>query len=124
MGFWERSGRREGVFDLVFDLRVFGGIVRAAGTAGLGTRAQGFVDDRLDGSRASATFGAAAQTSVDLLGITRQVFSGADSVTDVVVADEVAGTDNHENGKGPSVMRGHSIFKTAVGCKRKKRLFK
>jgi hypothetical protein len=98
--------------------------MRAARTAGFGAGAESLVNDGLDGARASATFGAAAQTSVDLLGITRQVFSGVDSVTDVVVADEVAGTDNHENGKGPSVMRGHSIFKTAVGCKRKKRLFK
>ena len=98
--------------------------VGAPGATGLGASTQSLVNDGLDGARASATFGAAAQTSVDLLGITRQVFSGVDSVTDVVVADEVAGTDNHENGKGPSVMRGHSIFKTAVGCKRKKRLFK
>jgi hypothetical protein len=98
--------------------------MRASRATGLGAGAESLVNDRLDGARASATFGAAAQTSVDLLGIARQVFSGVDSVTDVVVADEVAGTDDHENGKGPSVMRGHSIFKTAVGCKRKKRLFK
>jgi hypothetical protein len=98
--------------------------MRASRATGFGASAESLVNDRLDGARASATFGAAAQTSVDLLGITRQVFSGVDSVTDVVVADEVAGTNDHENGKGPSVMRGHSIFKTAVGCKRKKRLFK
>jgi hypothetical protein len=87
--------------ELAMDVLIRPGLaMRAACTAGFGAGAESLVNDGLDGARASATFRAAAQTSVDLLGITRQVFSGVDSVTDVVVADEVAGTDNHET-QGP-----------------------
>lgn len=77
-----------------------GQIVRASRTAGLGAGAQGLVDDRLDGARATTAFGAAAKTAIDLLGIARQVFRGRDDAADIVVAKDVAGTNDHENG-GP-----------------------
>ena len=47
--------------------------VRAAGAAGLGASAQGLVNDGLDGARAPAAFGAAAEAAVDLLGIAGKV---------------------------------------------------
>ena len=47
--------------------------VRAAGAAGLGTSPQRLVDDGLDGARASAAFGAAAEAAVDLLGVAGKV---------------------------------------------------
>jgi hypothetical protein len=97
--------------------------VRASGTAGLGAGAQRLVDDGFDGARAPAAFGAAAEAAVNLLGIARKSIRGADSTADIVVAEDVAGTDNHKNAN-PSVIRGPSIFKTAAGCKRKNRLFK
>src|ERR1700680_2797449 len=97
--------------------------VRASGTAGLGTSAAGLVNDVLDGARAAAASGAAAEAAVNLLGIARKIFRGADSFADIVVAKDVAGTDNHTNGS-PSGKRSPSIFKTAAGCKRKNRLFK
>ena len=73
-------------------------VVPASGMAGLGAGSERLIDDGLDGARASAAFGAAAEAAVDLLGIARKVFRGADGVADIVVAEDVAGTDNHENG--------------------------
>ena len=72
--------------------------VRASGTAGLGAGTEGVINDGLDGARASATLGAATETAVDLLGIARELFRRVDGVTDIVVAEDVAGTNNHENG--------------------------
>ena len=71
--------------------------VRAARTAGLGASAQSLVDDGLDGARAAAAFGAAAEATVDLLGIPGKVFRTIDRAADIVVGQDVAGTNNHEN---------------------------
>ena len=81
-------------------MRVLAGpAVRASRMAGLGAGAQGFVNDGLDGARASAAFDAAAEAAIDLLGIARNVFRGIDRLADIAVAEDVAGTNNHENGK-------------------------
>ena len=73
--------------------------VRAPGAADLRAGPERVVDDGLDGARATAAFGAAAETAVDLLGAARKVFGGVDGVADIVVAEDVAGTNNHENAK-------------------------
>ena len=80
---------------------VIGGVaaVRAAGAAFLGAGAKGFVDDGLDGARAAAAFGAAAEATVYLLGIPRQVRGCTYGTSDIVVAQDVAGTDNHETAR-------------------------
>ena len=80
--------------------------VRAAGAAGLGAGAQRLVDDGLDGSRASSALGAATEASVNLLGVSGEIFRIVHGITDVVIAKHVTGTDNHKMG-GPSVMLGH-----------------
>jgi hypothetical protein len=106
--------------------------VRAARTAGFGAGAQRLVDDVLDGACAAAAFGAAAEATIDLLGIARQIFRRVDGATDIVVGDEVTGTNNHEDGRPigdakPSIGTKPSIsgeiFKTPAGSKRKNRLF-
>ena len=97
-------------------------IMRTSCAAGFGAGAQRLVDDGLDGARASAAFGAAAEAAIDLLGIAEKVLRRLDGTADVVVADDVTGTDNHKNAS-PSVMRMPSILKAAAGCKRKNRLF-
>jgi hypothetical protein len=97
--------------------------VRAPGTAGLGASTERLFDDILDGARASATFGAATEATIELLGIARKVFCGADGIADVVVAKDVAGTNNHK-AAGSSVMLSHEVSITAAGCKRKNRRFK
>jgi hypothetical protein len=74
--------------------------MRAAGTAGLGASPQSLVDNGLEGARAAAAFGATTETAVNLLGATRKVIRSGDGVADIVVAENVAGTNNHENG-GP-----------------------
>jgi hypothetical protein len=104
---------------------VVGGVaaVRAAGAAFLGAGAKRFVDDGLDSACAAAAFGAAAEATVNLLGIPRQVRGCTYGTTDIVVAQDVAGTDNHETAKtlGDACS---SIFKSATRCKRKSRIFK
>jgi hypothetical protein len=97
--------------------------VRAAGAALLGTGAERFVDDGLDGARAPAAFGAAAEAAVNLLRIPRQIRGSAYGIPDIVVAQDVAGTDNHETARtlGDATS---SIFKSATRCKRKSRIFK
>jgi hypothetical protein len=104
---------------------VVGGVaaVRAAGAAFLGAGAVRFVDYGLDGARAPAAFGAAAEATVNLFRIARQVRSCTHGTTDIVVAQDVAGTDNHETAKtlGDATS---SIFKRATRCKRKSRIFK
>ena len=97
--------------------------VRASGAAGLGAGAQGLVDDGLDGARASAAFGTAAEATVDLLGIAGKVLRGVDGAADILVADDVTGANNHENGR-PIVMRDPQILKAAARCKRKSGVFK
>jgi hypothetical protein len=97
--------------------------VRAAGAALLGAGAERFVDDGLDGARAPAAFGAAAEATVNLFRIPRQVRGCADGATDIVVAQDVAGTDNHETARTLGDASS-SIFKSVTRCKRKSRNFK
>ena len=79
-------------------MRFYAGLaVRASGAAGLGAGAQRFVDDGLDGARAPAAFGAATEAAIDLLGISRQIVRRVDGAADIVVGDDVTGTDNHED---------------------------
>ena len=73
-----------------------GGAVRATGAAGLGAGAERLVDDALDGARAAAALRAAAETAIDLLGIPGEVFRTIDRTADIVVGQDVAGTNNHE----------------------------
>lgn len=81
-----------------------GGAVRAAGAAGLGAGTQRLLDNALDGARAAAAFGAAAETAIDLLGIAGEVFRTIDRTADIVVGQDVAGTNDHKTA-GSSVMR-------------------
>ena len=71
--------------------------VRAPRTAGLGASAQSLIDDGFDGARAAAAFGTAAEATVNLLGIPGKVFRATDRAADIVVGQDVAGTNNHEN---------------------------
>jgi hypothetical protein len=92
------SGGSERKFGITVLMRS-GLAVRASGAAGFGASAERFIDNGLDGARASAAFGAAAEAAVDLLGMTRKLFGGANGIADIVVAEDVAGTDNHESGR-------------------------
>src|SRR5882757_1329073 len=63
--------------------------MRATGAAGLGAGAEGFVNDGLDGARASPAFGAASEATVNLLGVARQISGRFDGATDIMVAQDV-----------------------------------
>jgi hypothetical protein len=89
------SGGRER--ELGMDVGIRGSAaVRATGTAGLGARTQRLIDDRLDGARAPAAFGAATEAAIELLGAARKIVRSVHGFTDIVVAEDVAGTNNHE----------------------------
>jgi hypothetical protein len=91
---------REGLRDFLSRLVIGGGMaVRAARAARLGTGAKRFVDDGLDGACTATTFGAAAEAAIDLLRMARQIAGSADSIADIVVAEDVARTDDHEVGR-------------------------
>jgi hypothetical protein len=77
-----------------------GPAMRASGMAGLGAGSKSVVNDRFDGAGTSATFSAATEAAIELLGIAWKVFRGVDGITDIVVAEDVAGTNNHKYG-GP-----------------------
>ena len=88
-----RCGERE-FGPILGDIR--GPAMRAAGLTGLGAVAKRLVNDRLDGARAAAAFGAATEAAIDLLDVAQRVVSGADGMADIVVAEDVAGADDHE----------------------------
>jgi hypothetical protein len=92
--------------------------MRATGAALLGAGAERFIDDGLDGARAAAAFGAAAEATVNLFGIPRQVRSRTYGVTDILVAQHIAGTDDHETSR-PSVMRLHRYLRARRDAKGK-----
>src|SRR6202000_1965952 len=81
------------------------GAMRAAGAAGLGAGAQRLVNDGLDGARAAAAFGAAAEATINLLGIPGEVFRAIDRTADIVVGQDVAGTNNHKTAGSSGVTR-------------------
>jgi hypothetical protein len=66
--------------------------------AGLGASTERLLNDGFDSASAPATFGAATKAAIDLLGIARKVFRDVDGTTDIVVAEDVAGTNNHKDG--------------------------
>ena len=63
----------------------------AAARAGCG--AQRLIHDAPDGAHAAATLGAAAEAAIDLAGPPRR--GGCDRAADIVVGEDVAGTDDH-----------------------------
>jgi hypothetical protein len=73
--------------------------VRTTGKASLCAGAQRFLDDGLDGTRATATFGAATEAPIDLLGVAGKTVRAAYRAADIVVGQDVAGTNDHEKGR-------------------------
>jgi hypothetical protein len=65
--------------------------------AGPGTSSERLVDDGLDRARAAAAFRAAAEAAVNLLGVTWKVVRSAHGIADIMVTQDVAGTDDHKN---------------------------
>jgi hypothetical protein len=72
--------------------------VPTSGLAGFGAVTERLFDDALDGACTATAFDAATETAVDLPGIARKILRRADGAADIVVAKDVAGTDDHENG--------------------------
>ena len=81
--------------------------MRTSGTAGLGASAQSLLNDALDGAGAPATFGAAAEAAIELLGIARKIVGGAHGIADIMVGQDVAGANDHGVGRGTSTGYAH-----------------
>jgi hypothetical protein len=56
----------------------------------------------LMGARTPAAFRAAAEAAVNLLGVTGKIVRRIDGSSNIVVAEDVTGTNNHEQRTGPS----------------------
>lgn len=69
--------------------------VWAALAASLGARAKRLIHDLANGPGAAATLGATAKAAIDLPRSARQIAGISHSVADVVVANDVAGTNDH-----------------------------
>ena len=59
------------------------------------TGAERLVDDGLDCARATAACCAATKAAINVLRIARKLVRRADGVADILVADDVTGTDDH-----------------------------
>jgi hypothetical protein len=70
--------------------------VPATGQAAIDAGTERLLDDGRDGARAAAAFGAAAETAIDLLGVPGKLVRIVDGMADVVVAQDVTGTNDHE----------------------------
>ena len=93
------------------------GVVRRMGASsgtlpGAGT--QRILDDLVDGAGAAAAFGAAAQAAIDLPCRARTVGRGADRAADVIIAQNIAGTDDQDCLPGDVLM---SIIEPGPCCK-------
>jgi hypothetical protein len=93
-------------------------VMPAAGKAAIDAGAERLLDDRGDGPRTTATFGAATETAINLLGVPGKLVRIVDGMPDVVVAQDVTGTNNHEK-NAVLPWSGGSILKCSARCKRK-----
>jgi hypothetical protein len=69
--------------------------MRASRAARLGASAERFVHNFADRARASPALSAASQATVDLTGSSRKILRAGDSSADIVVGQNVTGTDDH-----------------------------
>src|SRR5215469_8601431 len=114
------SGSRQAEFPLLRHVLAVMAM-RAPRIAGLRAVPEGIIDDGLDRARATTAFGAAAEAVIDLLGTARQiVLRRADGKADIVVADDVAGTNYHEGTRTP-VKTGHRYLRAGWDAKGKAR---
>jgi hypothetical protein len=97
--------------------------VRASRLAGLGAGAESLFNNGLDRGGAPTAFDAATKAAIDLPRIAWKILRSVDSAADIVVAEDVAGTNNHGN-RETFTNPTPSILKRATGCKRKNRLLK
>ena len=117
------SGSGEQELDLGGLVRL-GKAMRTTRAARPSARAERLVDDRLHGTRASPTFDAAAQAVINLLGIPRQVRSRAHGVANIMVGQNVAGTNNHTKTQSPIGDASTDLLKVVTGCKKKNPILK
>jgi hypothetical protein len=73
-------------------------VVPTSGLAGFGAVTQRRFNDALHGAGTATAFNAAAEAAVDLPRIARKILCRTHGTADIVIAKDVAGTDNHGNG--------------------------
>jgi len=73
--------------------------VRTSRLAGLGAAPESLFNDGLDRGGAPTAFDAATKAAIHLPRIAWKILRRVDGAADIVVAKDVAGTDDHENRK-------------------------
>ena len=74
--------------------------MRTPCTAGFGANAKSFIHDLADGAGATATLGAATKAAIDLPCRPGRLLCVSDDTANVVVAQHIAGTDDHQHQLG------------------------
>ncbi len=69
--------------------------VRTPRAARLGAGAKRFIHDFANRARATPTLGAASQTAIDLTGGSRDILRAGHGSSDIVVCQDVTGTNDH-----------------------------
>jgi hypothetical protein len=78
--------------------------MNACGVTALEAGAEGFLSNGPDGARAATALRVTAETAKNLFDVARKCFHAVERAANIVVGDDVTGTDNHGPGM-PSVMR-------------------
>ena len=89
------SGSREGEFGSDRGSVGYRVVVWATGVAGPGAGTERLIDNGLDGAGTTTTFRTATKAAINLLGVAGKVLRTFDGTADIVVAQHVAGTDDH-----------------------------
>jgi hypothetical protein len=74
--------------------------MRAPCTAGFGANAESFIHDLADGAGTTAALGAATEAAIDLPCRPGRLLCVGDDTANVVVAQHIAGTDDHQHQLG------------------------
>ena len=69
--------------------------MRAASTARLDAGTECLFDDGVDGACATTAISAATKAAIELLGISQQGPAAVHGIADVMVAEDVTGTNDH-----------------------------
>ena len=67
-----------------------------SGDASVRVGCQRLIENRLDRPRATPALGTTAEAMIDLLGVDRRIVGRNNRASDILVGEDVAGTDDHE----------------------------
>jgi len=96
----------------------------APGAAGFGAGPESFIHDFADGARATAALCAAPEAAIDLSRRPGRLLCIGDDAAHVVVAQHIAGTDDHQHQHLAVREASFDMSSSLTGCKSKTACFK